>query len=469
MRNFLFLFLLCSSCTLYPRYERPCFASSEDWRDPLPSQDETDIQWWTQFNDPVLNQLIEQALVSNQNLQVAMARVDQFKARLGIANSQLYPQIEAGALAQRQKISTSTIAPPPGVPPIFNTFGGLLQASYFVDLWGQIRSASDAAYHEWLSSIDTRRTVVLALVTSVGSTYIQLRQFDQQLIISLETLKTREESLFLANVRFDLGLTSKLEVEQAISEVQIAELQVERLQISIAEAENSLSVLLGEPSKTIARGLELNELPTVFAIPSYVPSEIVCQRPDVLAAEERLIAANANIGVARALFFPQISLFGAVGTQSDKIYNLFKGPSNIFDYGSTIIQEIFTGGRLTSNLNLSWAIQKEMLHAYLSVILTAFQEVNNALTSHKIYLEMVETQRLRVEATTQYLHLSDLRYKEGEIDYLTYLDAERQNFQAQLDYEETKANSFTSLIQIYASLGGPWVIEADAEAMQCKQ
>ncbi|HAB99045.1 MAG TPA: RND transporter [Parachlamydiales bacterium] len=462
-------FLFLSSCTLYPRYERPCLESFDDWRTPLPTQNAVEIAWWKQFNDPVLNDLITKALTSNQDILTAIARVDQFRAQWKIASSLLYPQLQAGGVGNRQKVSNAMLTPTAVPNPIFNTFGALLQASYFVDLWAEIRSGAEAAYHQWLASIDARQTVVLAIVSSVATTYVQLRQFDEQLIVSKDTLKTRQEAYYLAKVRHELGLTSLLEVEQAIAEAEIAKVQVERFEIAIAEAENLLSVLLGQASQDIPRGLGINQLPMPPSVPDCTPAYIVCQRPDVQAAEEQLKAANAQIGVAWAQFFPQINLLGIVGTQSSWLSPLLSGPSNLFQYGTNIIQEIFTGGRLTGQVELAYAVKCELLHNYLQTVLKAFQEVNNALTSHKYYLEMVETQRLRMEADKNYLHLSDLRYQEGEIDYLTFLDAERQYFQAQLDYEETKGNSFVSFIQIYQALGGPWVIEADKEVLEYKE
>lgn len=458
------LLLLQLSCTLHPRYERPSIDTPAAWRTPLDTQNGAEIAWWQQFQDPVLNQLIDQALVQNQDLKAAVARVDQFNAQLGVARSALYPQIEADVGATRQKVSTATTFVPPGTSPVSNTFGLILNASYLVDLWGAVRSSVETAYHQWLASIEARRTVVLTLVSSVASTYIQLRQLDQQLVIAQNTWQARKESLYLARVRFELGLTSEIEVEQAISEMENAMVQVETFQILIAQTENLLSVLIGVPSTQIARGTLLDAIPMPPAIPADLPSSLVNQRPDVIAAEERLIAANANIGVAKAQFFPQISLVGGYGVQNTLLGSLFTSPSTLWDYGTSILQEIFTGGRLTSGVLLSEAQQREALHLYLSTILNAFKEVNDALVAHKIYLEQVETQTKRVQADTLYLHLSDLRYKEGQIDYLTFLDAERQLFRSQLDFEDTKGNSFLSLIQIYQALGGPWVVEADKQA-----
>jgi multidrug efflux system outer membrane protein len=461
-----FFLLLLTSCSFAPHYDRPQTMMPDDWRTPLDAKNAVDVEWWKEFKDPVLDEMIEYALAQNQDLKVAIARVDQFRAQLGIAESQYYPQINAGALAGRQKIPATITALPPGVQSIFNSFGLLMNASYLVDLWGEVRNAVAAADHEWLASIEGRRTVVLGLLSSVASGYFELRQFDQQLIISQKTVQDWEKALYLAKIRFELGLTSMLEVEQAISEVEYAQSEVENFQIAIAETENMLCNLIGIPSATLPRGTPINDMPMIPSVPEYLPSEIVNQRPDIRAAEHKLIAANARIGVARAKFFPQFTLGGAIGTESIYLNQLFKYPSNFWGYNGELMEQLFTGFKNTSNLRLTQAIQREAVHTYISTILSAFQEVNDALTSHKLYLEQVETQRLRVEALSSYLHLSDLRYKEGQIDYLTFLDAERHLFQGQLDYEMAKGNSFISLVQIYQSLGGAWVTEADEEALR---
>ncbi len=464
MRCALFLLIL-ASCTLAPKYERPMLEEPTSWRETLETQGAVDAGWWKQFGDSTLDGLIDLALANNQDLKTAIARVDQFQAQLLIARSKLYPQLSGDALAQRQKISTSVTALPPGIKQVFNLFGLLFNASYLVDLWGEVRSGAEAAYHAWLSAIEARRVVVLGLVSSVASAYIQLRQFDQQLIIAFETLKAREDSLYLAKIRFELGLTSELQVEQAISEVEEAKVQMENFEILTAETENLLSFLIGSPSREIPRGLMLDQTTMPPSVPAVLPSELLNQRPDIKAAEERLIAKNADIGVAKAKFFPQINLSGAAGAESVAMNQLFKKASKIWEFGSTVMQEIFTGFELTGNLDRTRAEKEEALHSYLSTVLNGFKEVNDAIVAHTVYLEQVETEKTRVEALEKYLHLSDLRYKEGQTDYLTFLDAERQLFRGLLEFESAKANSFLSYIQIYQALGGGWVIEADKQAV----
>ena len=464
MKKSLLILLLLTSCTLSPPYHRPDFESSGAWRTPLSTDGAVDIGWWKQFGDEALNRLIDESLANNQDLKVAIARVDEFQAQLGIARSQLYPQVELDALGDRQKNSSTITSPPSTGKQVLNAFNFIFNASYLVDLWGQVRSAVDASYHEWLASIEARRIVVVAIVSSVANTYVQLRQFDQQLDIAKKTLEDRNRYYYLAKVRFDLGLTSEMPVEQALTEIEVAAVDVENFQIAIAVAENLLSTLIGTSSSAIPRGSTLNGLSMPPVVPACLPSEIVNQRPDLRAAEQRLMAAGAQIGVARSLFFPQITINGNFGYQSNQLNTLLTDPSKIWEYGANVLQEVFTGFRLTSNLQLTEAQQRESLHSYLSTLLNAFQEVNDALISHKINLELVETQRKRMEATQNYLRFSDLLYQEGETDYLTFLDAERQYYRAQLDYETAQGNSFLSLIQIYQSLGGGWVLNADATA-----
>ena len=468
-RVWIVLPILMAGCTLYPTYERPEIATPEEWRTEYDMCNAAEIGWWKQFGDPVLDELIAQALANNQDLMVAIERVEQFRAQLQIASAKLYPQLNANGLAERERSSPETTVILPGQSPINNAFEYAFNFSYYLDFWGEVRSRSTAAYHELLASIESRRTVVLTLVSSVASSYFQLRQYDQQLQISKDTVADREEALYQAQIRFELGLTSQMPVEQAISEVEFAMIEIERLQIAIVETENLISLLLGQASSAIPRGRALDVMPMPPSIPAELPSDLVNQRPDIRAAEERLIAANARIGIARAAFFPQISLTGSYGNQSTQLGDLLKSYTSVWDYGATIFQEIFTGGRLMGDLAFTRAVQKEAIHSYLSTILTAFQEVNDAITTHKIYLDLVETQRVRVDALVRYLYLANLRYQEGQTDYLDFLDAERQLFQGQLDLEAAKGFSFVSYVQIYQALGGPWVTSADEAALSSTQ
>ncbi len=456
------LLLVLSSCSFSPKYERPNVDAPLCWRDNLCTRDAVDIDWWKQFGDPILDDLIDQALENNQDLQVAIARVEQFQAQLSIARSKLYPQVDLNVSGSRQQVATEVTALPLGIQKVFNVFSYLFNVSYLIDFWGEVRSAVDSAYHQWLGSIEERRTAVLSLVSSVANTYIQLRSFDAQYEISKLTLKDRLWAQYLAQVRFELGLTSQMQVEQAISEVEVAAIRMEQFKNSIIEAENLLSTLIGEPSMAISRGKTLDDQILPYAVSKVAPIAILDQRPDIRAAEETLIAAGASIGVARAKFFPQVNVNGGIGADSLKFGQLFDRSSSVWQIGTGVLQEIFTGGSLINHVRLSEAEQKEALHHYLSTVLKAFEEVNDAMSAHKIDLRVIEEERIRVDALAKYLHLSLLRYNEGESDYLTYLDAERHLFNARLEYEEAKASCFFSYIKIYEAIGGSWVLSADA-------
>lgn len=460
-----FLCLYLGSCTLHPRYKRETIAIPATWRITTEENQElADLFWWKEFKDPHLDALVEEALLNNQDLQVAIYRVDAYAAKVGIAASLLYPQLIGEGDASRAKVSTNVTPLPQGQLDTTNFFNVLLKTSFQTDIFGRIRSATQAAQAQLLAQIENRRAVVLSLVSNVAASYIRLKLFYVQTQIAHETLRTRQEAYRLALVRYELGLTSRMEVDQARSEVEEAQVIVKELEISLALSEDLISLLLGKPSMSIEIGKSLENLEMPVQIPVALPSQILNQRPDILAAEQLLVSANADIGVARANFFPDISLTGALGVQSQHLSNFLTYPSMVYEYGGKILQEIFTGGRLTSALNLSRAEKAMALHNYQQVILKAFQEVNDALISHQVIMQLLVVQKEQVQTYSDYLYLSYLRYDNGDIDYLTVLDAQRQLFKAQLAYADTQARSFISLIEIYQALGGSWLNQADKEA-----
>jgi multidrug efflux system outer membrane protein len=411
----------------------------------------------------VLNNYIQEALANNQDLMVAISRVDAFIAKLQVAASSLYPQINTTINGSKQQISTIEQPFTIAFPRRFDIFSLLLNGSYYLDFWGKVRSMTEAAMAELFSSIETRRTVILTLITAVASTYIDILQIDEEILITKQTIDTRNQSYYLATVRFELGYTSKMEVDQALSEVEEATVKLYSLQIELAKREDLLINLLGKTSGKIKRGRSLNQLISPPSVPTYLPSKLLEQRPDILAAEQKLIAANANIGVAKANFFPQMNLSGYIGTGTSTFNTLFSNNASVWQYGISILQEIFTGGKLTGELKLARAQKEELLHSYESTILKAVQEVNDALISHKIALEQEKLQKKQVDTLKDYLYLAGLQYQNGLTDYLTFLDAERKFFNAELNYAEAQGYSFITLINIYKALGGGWVIEEDVD------
>lgn len=463
-------FLSFSSCIFRPEYHRPYVDVPESWR--LKTDEGTEIanlRWWEQFNDPVLNELIITALQNNNDLKIAVARVYEFYYRLGVTSSALWPEIDGQATASRNLLSLTTI---PSVLPrqrLFTQYTALLSLTYEVDVWGRIHSATDAALAELLAEIEARRAVVLTLVTSVAITYIQLRQYDKQLEIANETYKSRIESARLAKIRFDEGLTSELEVEQAASEVQSALVEVKQLEILIPQTENQLSVLLGINPQEINRGTTIDKMNMPPQVPTGLPSDLLENRPDILKAEQILSATVSRVGEARAAMFPQISLTGAYGNESSELHQLLTAPSRVWDYGISLLTPVFDAGRLAYTLDIAIAQKQEALFEYFQVILTAFAEVDTALNAHQKTKELVEVLVVQVKVLTKYLELATLRYNNGQTDYLNVLDAERTLFAAQLDLAAAQGEAFTTLIQLYAALGGGWVIDADMGLPTCKE
>lgn len=487
----LVLMFLLPSCSFTPRYERPCMEMPEQWRVP---SDETEtvinVRWWEKLNDPVLDDLIEEALASNKDLRIATARIAQFIAQLGILSSELYPQIFGQATASRTRASQTLtqdldlsksnksssspdsyagqgaggvggLLPSKIFPAYSNDYRTVLTASYEVDLWGRIRNATEASFAELIGQIYARRTVILTLISSVASSYILLRQYDMQLQISQQTYHSRKQSYELAKVRFEEGLTSELEVAQALAEMDQAAIQVIQFQTLIPQQENLLSVLIGHPPNAIARGLSINGWQLPPDIPAGLPVDLLEQRPDILQAEEQMIAANFRIGEARALYFPDITLTGFYGYESAELHRLFTDPSRTWQWMANLLQPIFTGWRITSTVDLAKARKQEALYNYLQTILTALQEVNDALIAHKNAKEAVIVENRRVQDYALYLHLATLQYQNGLVDYLNVLDAERRLYASQLDLAQGQANVFITLVNIYKALGGGWVIDAE--------
>jgi multidrug efflux system outer membrane protein len=417
--------VLFGSCTLHPPYRRPCVEVPETWRIPVDeSLSYCNYGWWEQFGDPQLNGLILEALEQNKDLKVAIARVYQFMGQLQVVNSAFYPQINATGSGSRQEVPVGFSPLPLEIKRTSDDFILQLNASYELDIWGSIRSASESALAQLFAQVEARRTVVLTLVSSVASSYIELKQFYKQLDISRQTHKSRSESYDLALVRYHGGLTSELEPKQAKAEMETAAAQVIQFERLIALQENLISVLIGHPPQSIDSGLSLDELYMAFDVPAGIPSQILGQRPDILQAEWNLISANAEIGVARAQFFPNISLTGFYGNESFELSSLFTGPSRMWLYGVAFLQPIFTGGMLIGQLNVAEAEKWEAYYQYQQVVLTAFKEADDALISHQKSLELLKVTRLRVEALVDALSLATLQYNNGQVDYLNVLDAQ---------------------------------------------
>ncbi|HBE91075.1 MAG TPA: RND transporter, partial [Gammaproteobacteria bacterium] len=329
-----------------------------------------------------------------------------------------------------------------------------------LDIWGKVRRATESARANLLAQEETRRTVILSLVSAVATGYVDLRSLDRQLEIAKRTLDARAESVDLFELKFKGGVISELEVAQVKSEYEQAAVRVPAIERQIALRENSLSILLGSNPGPIARGKTLEEL-IEPDIPANIPSELLERRPDIRRAEQDLISANAQIGVAKAQYFPTISLSGLFGYASTSLSSLFSSSANLWDVNAAALGPIFSGGRLSGQLRSSKAVQRQVLYGYLQTLQTAFREVDDALISTQKRREELVAQGRQVAALAEYARLAQLNYDEGQVSYIEVLDSQRQLFDSELIYAQTENQVYASLIGVYKAMGGGWVVDAE--------
>lgn len=459
--------LSLTACTVGPDYVRPEVDTPKAFRfEAKDAKDLANTAWWKQFQDPVLDTLIDEGLANSKDLRIAAARVEEFAGRLTTTRSQFYPQIGYGGGGARERFSERLgTSLPPGVSNPQTTYSAVLTASWEIDLFGRIRRLSEAAQAQLMATEEARRGVVLSLVSSVATGYIALRDFDKQLAIAKRTAETRRGALDLFELRYKGGVVSLVEVAQIRSEYEAAVAAIPAIERAIAQTENALSILVGRNPGPIVRGKSVDELRDV-AVPAGIPSDLLVRRPDIRQAEQNLIAANANIGAARALYYPTISLTGLFGYASSDLDNLFSGPSQQWSYGGSIIGPIFTFGLIEGLVAASEAQQRQLLANYESTIQNAFREVDDALIDNRKSRERLAAQGRQVAALRDYARLARMRFEGGVTSYLEVLDAERSLFNTELDYTQTQGEVFNALVNIYKSMGGGWVNEADKLAPQ---
>jgi len=448
--------LLVAACTLGPDYRRPEVETPPAWRAPAAdAADVANLAWWEQFQDPVLTALVLEAVRNNKDLAIASARVEQAYAQYGITRSALFPQVDATASAARQRVSRNTAVAVPAGRETFNDFDVGLSLGYELDVWGRLRRATEAARADLLASEQGRRTVVMTLATSVASGYVQLRALDRQLQIAQQTSQSLGEAARLQRVRFKEGARPESDYQQAESQYQAAAAQVPELERLVVRQENFLSVLLGRNPGPIARGREIEAL-AFPAVPAALPASILERRPDILQAEQNLVAANADIGVAKAAYFPRISLTAALGFESADLSDLVKSQSKRGAIGLGATLPIFNAGRIRNQVMQAEAFQREALSSYEKSILVALQDVEDALTDRAKFGESREVQAKNVAALARFRDLAALRYREGATLYLEVATAEQSLFSAQLSYVATQSQLFQSYANLYKALGGGW-------------
>ena len=461
----LMLFLL-AGCAIGPNYRRPEIASPPAWQVDMQQAKETaNTAWWEQFKDPVLTDLIRTALKENYDLRVATARVEEFYGLYGATRADLFPQIGYGGNAGKVRASeTGPFALTPGTNTIYSLYQAQLSASWEIDLWGKVRRATEAAKADLVAVEENRSGVILSLVASIAMAYIDLRSLDQQLVIAQKTAKSREESVRLFELRFKGGNISEMELSQVRSEYYVALAVIPDLEKRIKQQENFISILLGKNPGPILRGKQLDGI-ALPAIPTGIPSDLLARRPDIRQAEQALIAANARIGVAKAQYFPSISLTGFLGSLSTQFSDLFTGPAKTWSYAGSLAGPIFTAGKIKGTVKAAEAVQQEALFGYEQSIQNGFREFEDALIDQDRTRVQLDAQAKQVEALATYARLARLRYENGYTSYIEVLDAERSLFNSQISYAQTQDALLLALVNLYKAMGGGWVVEADKIAV----
>jgi outer membrane protein, multidrug efflux system len=445
-------------CMAGPKYRRPAVQTPAAFRDlsenpQLQSQTASyaDLPWWQVFQDQKLQELIRTALQQNYDLQLAAERINAARAQLAVTRSSLFPQVAGNASFNGGKENLEQSR--------FNFLTLTADAAFQLDFFGKLRRATEAARAQVLATEDARQVVVLTLVSDVANDYFTLLQLDLQLAITRGTVKTQTDSVKLTQLRLDHGVATKLDVLQAQQVLDTANAQIPDLERQIAQEEDAISILLGNYPQDIARGIPLVEQTLPPEVPDGLPSSIIERRPDIREAEQVLIAANANIGVAKAEFFPQISLTGGGGGsfgRSTAFSSLMTTQLGIWSYGAQVSQPIFTGGALKGNLHLAESEHKQALIAYRQAIQHAFGEVSDALIGYEKLHQVRTRQQDSVADLQETVRISTLRYKGGTTTYLEVLDGQRSLYGAELTLAAARGDEYRSLVQLYKALGGGW-------------
>jgi multidrug efflux system outer membrane protein len=464
MRNLIALLLAgaAAGCTVGPDYKRPVVAVPETYRgaaapDPAASDGVSigDQAWWDVFQDDQLRQLIRTALQQNLDLRIAATRILEAQAQLGITRADQFPTVDAGASTSRNRVAKSVV-PFPLEPYQSSEFQLTATAAWEIDFWGKYRRATEAARASLLASEWGRRAVATSLVSQVASGYFEMRAFDLQLDVATRTLASRRESLRLTEVTTRGGATSLVDVREAEQLVFNAAATIADLERQIAQQENYISVLLGRNPSDVPRGASLEQQTHLPEVPVGLPSALLERRPDVRQAEQLLIAANANIGVAKAAYFPQISLTASGGVESPALSNLFTTPAGLWSIGAGLTQPIFNAGRIRSRVTLSKAQQEEAVLAYQNTIQQSLREVSDALVGYRKGRDFREQQQLLNRSAADARRLAEIRYRGGATSYLEVLDSDTRMFSAELGVTQAELAELLALVQIYRALGGGW-------------
>lgn len=450
--------LLISGCAVGPNYKRPAVNTPEQFRftENQTTNSLGDLPWWQVFKDPILQGLIGTALTNNYDLKQAVAHVEQAREQATVANSAFFPQIGYGGDIGRGRNSLYNSPSPSPKSPTKSSAQLTLNAAWEIDVWGRIRRSSEAARAQYLATDEARRGVMITLVSAVAGTYFQLMQLDQELQIQREATNAYTGSLRIFNDRLQNGVASKLETDRAAAALANAAAAIPQIEIQIAATENQLSVLLGRSPGPVVRNSLTNQPQLAPEIPAGLPSELLRRRPDVLASEQSLIAANANIGVSVANFFPQIGLTTFLGRASPELSEFTGGAGNLWDLGGTLSGPVFQGGALRAQYRASKAKFDEAKAAYQQSVLTSFQEVSDALITRQKLAEEYVYDGQAVVALTESVDLATQRYLNGKSSYYEVLQAQQELYPTQRAQVQTQVGELLSVVQLYKALGGGW-------------
>lgn len=458
-----------AGCHIEKKYQRPDVPTAPEFRGATPAtsaENSTqasarqtksigDEKWWDLFGDPQLQELIRKGMAQNFDARLAAERVLQAQAQLGVTHADQLPSLNGSAsFTSTQMAKGEMVSNPDTVSTNFGKLG--VGAAWNLDFWGRYRMATEAMRAQLVASQWAQRAVQSTVVSSIASAYFQLRTLDTQLEIARKTRDSRQETLKLTRTLEAGGSGSMLDVREAEQIVYASEAQITDLERQIEQQEDTICTLLGETPHPIARGLSLDAQPRLPEVPAGVPSELLTRRPDIQQAEATLTAANAQIGVARSAYFPQIELTGSTGTDSNALTRLFTGPSHVWNFGPSLSVPIFDAGRIKNSVRISESQQRQDVLLYQQTIATAFRDVSKSLVGWRKSREMREHEERIVVAATDALQLARLRYEKGQSSYLDVLTNDRTLLSAQIDLATAKQNELLSLVQLYNALGGGW-------------
>jgi multidrug efflux system outer membrane protein len=449
------LVFLITGCKVGPNYKRPVLATLDQYRGVAPdlsnqpgTQPFAEMQWETVFQDEVLRALIKEALTNNYDMQIAASRILQAQAVVGITRANQLPSVSGSGGVNYERNASI----PNG--PTLDNLG--IQLNYLVDFWGKYRRATEAARAQLLSTTYARDVVQTTLISAVATAYFQLREFDYQLEFSQKDVATDKDAVRINTIKFKGGDSAITDVYQADLLLQQAEAQVILSQQSIAQSENQISILLGRNPGPVARGLALNDQPHLAVVPTGLPSALIERRPDVRQSEAALIAANANVGVAKAAFFPQISLTGLFGAQSTALTSFLQGPATVWSVGGEVLQPLYAGGAIRSGYDLAWAQRNEAELTYKQTVLNAFGDVANSLVGYnqaRLYRMKIEEQTNTYKETSS---LASVRFNGGVTSFLEVLVTQQQYFTSQVALAQAWDAEMLNYVQLYQALGGGW-------------